>query len=50
MDQDEFGQKMNAMEKVVVSRMLDDPSWNNTTVIRGDLRDQIEALKARTEL
>ena len=49
MDQDEFGQKMNAMEKVVYSSTLEDPSWNNTTVIRGDLRDQIEALKARTE-
>ena len=49
MDQDEFGQKMNAMEKVVYSSTLEDPSWNNTTVIRGDLRDQIEALKERTE-
>jgi dihydrofolate reductase len=40
---------MNAMEKVVYSSTLEDPSWNNTTVIRGDLRDQIEALKERAE-
>src|ERR1700751_3391133 len=32
MDSDEFGQKMNAMEKVVYSSTLEDPSWNNTTV------------------
>jgi dihydrofolate reductase len=29
----EFGQKMNGMPKVVVSTILTDPAWNNTTVM-----------------
>lgn len=32
----EFGTKMNAMPKVVVSTTLVDPAWKNTTVDRGD--------------
>jgi dihydrofolate reductase len=32
----EFGAKMNAMPKVVVSTTLVDPTWKNTTVARGD--------------
>ena len=32
----EFGAKMNAMPKVVVSTTLADPAWKNTTVDRGD--------------
>src|SRR5438067_9585835 len=34
----EFGEKMNAMPKFVVSSTLTDPTWNNTTVI-GDLAE-----------
>ena len=29
-----FADKFNSMEKVVVSTTLEDPSWNNTTVVR----------------
>ncbi len=32
----EFGAKMNAMPKVVVSTTLVDPTWKNTSVARGD--------------
>lgn len=32
----EFGAKMNAMPKVVVSTTLEAPTWKNTTVDRGD--------------
>jgi dihydrofolate reductase len=32
----EFADKFNAMPKYVVSSTLDNPTWNNTTVIRGD--------------
>src|SRR5262245_31626130 len=32
-DTGEFGERMNAMPKHVVSTTLRDPSWNNTSVI-----------------
>jgi dihydrofolate reductase len=47
MSEDEFGQKMNGMPKVVVSTTLTDPEWANTTVITGDLEHEIPALKER---
>ena len=37
---------MNKMPKYVVSRTLDKASWNNTTVIKGDLAVEIRKLKA----
>jgi dihydrofolate reductase len=39
----EFADKFNGMEKVVVSSTLEDPTWNNTRVVR-DL-DAVRALK-----
>jgi dihydrofolate reductase len=41
----EFGEKMNGMPKFVVSSTLADPSWNNTTVIGGDLPAEVGKLK-----
>jgi dihydrofolate reductase len=41
----EFGEKMNAMPKFVVSTTLKDPEWNNTTVLSGDLADEVGKLK-----
>jgi dihydrofolate reductase len=43
----EFGEKMNAMPKFVVSTTLEDPTWNNTTVLKGgsDLVQEVDALK-----
>jgi dihydrofolate reductase len=40
-----FGEKMNEMPKFVVSSTLESPEWNNTTVIRGDLAEEVGALK-----
>jgi dihydrofolate reductase len=37
---------MNAMPKYVVSRTLDASDWQNTTVLKGDLVAQVQALKA----
>jgi dihydrofolate reductase len=44
-DEAGFADKMNAMPKYVVSTTLEDPEWNNTTVIKGDVADAIRALK-----
>src|SRR5438874_5097113 len=43
----EFGEKMNAMPKFVVSTTLEDPAWQNTSVLRGDLAEEVGALKER---
>jgi dihydrofolate reductase len=43
----EFGEKMNAMPKFVVSATLESPEWENTTVLSGDLTSEVNALKER---
>jgi dihydrofolate reductase len=43
----EFADKFNSMPKYVVSSTLKDPSWNNSTVIDGDLGDAVAELKGR---
>jgi dihydrofolate reductase len=40
----DFADKMNGMRKVVASTTLEDPEWNNTTVIR-DVAGEVAALK-----
>ena len=45
----EFADKFNTMPKYVVSSTLENPEWNNTTVLRGDLVDEIAKLKDRYE-
>jgi dihydrofolate reductase len=42
-----FADKMNSMPKFVVSTTLRDPSWNNTTVLGGDVVDEVARLKDR---
>jgi dihydrofolate reductase len=42
----DFAEKLNSMPKYVVSATLQDPPWNNTTVIGGDLEAQVRKLKA----
>jgi dihydrofolate reductase len=37
---------LNRVSKYVVSSTLDDPRWEHTTVLRGPLRREIEALKS----
>ena len=43
----DFGKKMNAMPKVVVSTTLTEPAWNNTTVVSGSVTDEVARLKAQ---
>jgi dihydrofolate reductase len=45
----EFGEKMNSMPKFVVSSTLEDPTWNNTTVLGADWPSEVAALKERYE-
>src|SRR3954452_20228108 len=40
-----FADKMNSMPKYVVSTTLEDPEWNNTTVLKGDAVEQVAKLK-----
>jgi dihydrofolate reductase len=41
----EFADKFNNMPKYVVSSTLDDAEWNNSTVIKGDVPEQVAKLK-----
>jgi dihydrofolate reductase len=41
----EFADRMNSKPKYVVSSTLQDPAWNNTTVLRGDAVAEVSALK-----
>src|SRR6266516_6575077 len=43
----DYGKKMNAMPKVVVSTTLTEPTWNNTTIISGNMADEGARLKAQ---
>ena len=40
-----FADKMNGMQKYVVSSTLEQPDWNNSTVIGGDVPAEIAKLK-----
>ena len=41
----EFADKFNTMPKYVVSSTLQKPDWNNTTVLDGDLAEEVAKLK-----
>ncbi len=43
----EFADKFNSMPKYVVSSTLDRADWSNSTVLRGDLREEVARLKER---
>jgi dihydrofolate reductase len=38
-------ERMNALPKLVCSRTLETPAWNNTTVVKGDLAAEFSRLK-----
>ncbi|CAA9588203.1 MAG: Dihydrofolate reductase [uncultured Truepera sp.] len=42
---DYIGEYMNRRTKYVVSSTLEEPAWQNTTVLRGDLAANIQAVK-----
>jgi dihydrofolate reductase len=41
----EFADKFNEMPKYVVSSTLEDPDWKNTTVLKGDVAEEVSKLK-----
>src|SRR5205814_3783819 len=44
-DDQGFATKMNSMPKYVVSSKLTNPTWNNTTVLKGDAVESVSKLK-----
>jgi dihydrofolate reductase len=45
----EFADKFNTMPKYVVSSTLRDPEWTNSTVLSGDLVDEVTKLKSEQD-
>jgi dihydrofolate reductase len=45
----EFADKFNSMPKYVVSSTLEDPEWNNSTVIKGNLVEEVSKLKQESD-
>jgi dihydrofolate reductase len=41
----ELADRLNSLPKYVVSSTLDDPAWNNTTVLKGDVVNEVSKLK-----
>jgi dihydrofolate reductase len=41
----EWADRLNSMPKYVVSSTLEDPEWNNSTVLTGDVVDAVSKLK-----
>ena len=43
----ELADRLNSMPKYVVSSTLEDPGWNNSTVVKGDAVNEVSSLKER---
>jgi len=43
----ELADRLNSLPKYVVSSTLEDPDWNNSTVLKGDALDEVSKLKQR---
>ena len=41
----ELADRLNSMPKYVVSSSLEDPHWHNSTVLKGDVMDEVSNLK-----
>jgi dihydrofolate reductase len=46
-DEAGFADKFNSMPKYVVSSTLKEPGWNNSTVLEGDVVEEVSKLKQR---
>jgi dihydrofolate reductase len=45
----EFADKFNTMPKYVVSSTLEQPEWNNSTVLKGDAPEEVAKLRAELD-
>jgi len=45
----DFADKFNTMPKYVVSSTIENPEWNNTKVIEGNVVEEVAKLKERTD-
>ena len=45
----DFADKLNSMPKYVVSSTLTDPEWNNSTVLNGDILQEVSKLKQEVD-
>ena len=45
----ELADRLNSLPKYIVSSTLEDPAWNNSTVLRGDVVDTVSKLKQELE-
>jgi dihydrofolate reductase len=41
----ELADRLNSMPKYIVSSTLEDPDWNNSTILKGDVVNQVSRLK-----
>jgi dihydrofolate reductase len=41
----EWADRLNGMPKYVVSSTIEDPAWNNSTVLKGDVVEEVSKLK-----
>jgi dihydrofolate reductase len=48
-DEQGFADRMNSMPKYVISTTLQDPEWTNTTVLKGDVAEEVKKLKAEID-
>jgi dihydrofolate reductase len=39
--------RLNGLPKYVMSSTIEDPAWNNSTILKGDLLDEVSGLKRR---
>jgi dihydrofolate reductase len=45
----QLADRLNSLPKYVVSSTLEAPTWNNTTVLKGDVIDEVSKLKQETD-
>src|SRR5712692_7528840 len=45
----EFADKFNTMPKYVVSSTLEHPEWNNSTVLKGDVAEEVAKLRQKLD-